>query len=106
VYWPAAVQLVADEHEISARELKLEPEGLGVDWIAHVLPFQCSASVNNLRPDWLEYCPATVQLVADEHEIPARKLSDELRGLGVGWIAHVRPFQCSASVVSEPELLR
>jgi hypothetical protein len=98
------VQLAAEGHETAFRKkLSAGPAGSGVGWIAHVRPFQRSASVR-ASPELSEYCPAAVHLVAEEHEIPERKLSDEPGGLGVDWIAHVRPFHRSASVDTSPAL--
>jgi hypothetical protein len=45
------VQLVAEGQETPSSSLLDTPDGVGVGWIAQVLPFQCSASV--LKPDFV-----------------------------------------------------
>src|ERR1700730_2292988 len=42
---PTAVQAVAAVHDTPIRKLPVAPVGLGVGWIAQLLPFQRSASV-------------------------------------------------------------
>ena len=96
-YAPAAVQLVAEGQEIPLRLLSGDPAGSGVGWIAQACPFQCSARVSSV-PAGLADQPAAVQLAGPAQEIPPRPLSGDPAGSGVGWIAHFRPFQCSASV--------
>jgi hypothetical protein len=45
VYDPTAVHTVEDEHDTPPRPLAVAPDGLGVDWITHSVPFQRSANV-------------------------------------------------------------
>ena len=79
-YHPTAVQLLARAHEIPTRVLKfVAPGGLGVACTHHLLPFQCSASVN---PASLlsRYCPTAVQLVGEAHETSYRELRSRRPG--------------------------
>jgi hypothetical protein len=46
-----------------------------------------------------------VQAVAEVHDTPERELCLDPVGFGVGWIAHVVPFQVSTSVSWVPVLL-
>jgi hypothetical protein len=69
------------------------------------VPFQCSASVSS-PGEVMEYHPAPVQAVADEHDTPRSRLFLAPVGLGVGWMDQRVPFQCSASVSSPEELLK
>ena len=80
------------------------PAGLGVAWIAHVLPFRTSASVISTPPE-LRYCPTAVQLVVEVHQMLVNWLKVVPAGLGVAWTYHPVPFQCSASVTMPPVLL-
>src|SRR6185437_16046863 len=76
--------------------LPLAPDGFGVGWTTHFVPFQCSARVT-----WaltLPDCPTAMQSVADRHDTPVRPDSFPPGCFGVGWIAHFGPFQCSARV--------
>lgn len=66
---PAAVQLAA-EHDTPFRRLPLAPGGFGVDWIAQLVPSQCSASVTLGLP-LVKYDPAAVHEDADGHDTPA-----------------------------------
>jgi hypothetical protein len=80
---------VADVHETEARDDDFAPAGVGVDWIAHVVPFHRSASV---RYDgrYLElairYCPTAVHLVADVHETAFREDGFGPIWFGVDWM--------------------
>jgi len=78
-------------HDTAFRKLNCAPDGLGVAWIAQVVPFQCSAKVPAFEP------PTAVH---DDAEVQATPLSPAppCEGLGVAWIAQVVPFQCSAKV--------
>jgi hypothetical protein len=100
-YCPTAVQLVGAAHETSYRELAAAPAGLGVSWIDQVLPFQRSARVN-AAPLLVWYSPTAVQLVGEVHDTCCSALLVAATGLGVCWMAHVLPFQYSASVTPIP----
>lgn len=58
----------------------------------HLEPFQRSTNV--VKPPLVE--PTAMQNVRDVHETPMSSLDVEPRGLGVGWIDQVLPFQRSA----------
>lgn len=47
---PTAVQAPRDVHDTPARPADVEPAGLGVFSIDHLLPFQCSARVTIVLP--------------------------------------------------------
>jgi len=42
---PTAVQADDDEHETLFRKANCDPDGFGVDFAIHFVPFHCSASV-------------------------------------------------------------
>jgi hypothetical protein len=84
------VHAVAEVHDTPLRS---PPVGLGVASIAHVFPFQASASVPP-GP-----APTAVHAVADVHDTPLRSPPV---GLGVASIAHDFPFQASANVPLGP----
>ena len=73
-------------------------EGLGVAWMAHRVPFQCSAKVPELEP------PTAVHAEADAQATPLRK-PPPAEGLGVAWIDHRVPFHRSARGTEAPWLL-
>lgn len=70
----------------------------------HVLPFQRSARGWE-DPAWLTLFPTAVHADDAVHETPNRELTTAPRGVGVGWMRHVLPFQCSARVTVAPEAL-
>jgi hypothetical protein len=76
------------------------PAGLGVGWIAQVLPFQCSASVTRAPAAPEE--PIAVQFVEVVHDTPDKLLFWAPAGLGGGWIVQAVPFHVSANAVSTP----
>src|SRR4029077_18556783 len=92
-YLPTAVHSLATVHDTPLRELPLDPVGLGVAWIAQAVPFQRSARV---RPS---PCPTAIHAFAALHATARRTLPVD--PVGVAWIVHELPFQCSARV---PEL--
>jgi len=93
--FPTAVQAVADEQDTPTRTPSLEPDGFGVGWTTHLLPFQRSASVP-LGP-----YPTAMQALAEEHDTPYRAPTFTR---GIGWTTHFLPFQRSASVTIAPYL--
>jgi hypothetical protein len=64
--------------------------------IVHVVPFQASASVAQ-ESALKVVTPTAVHAVAEVHDTPVNSLPSG-QSLGVGSIAHVVPFQASASV--------
>jgi hypothetical protein len=90
-YPPTALQLAADVQATPLRKLNSAPEGFGVGWMLHLVPFQCSAKVPEFEP------PTAVHDDAEVHDTPLSP-APPCGGLGVAWIAQVVPFQCSAKV--------
>jgi len=86
------VQAEDDVHDTAFRKLNCAPDGLGVGWMAHLVPFHCSAKVPEFE------APTAVQAKDDVHDTAFRKLNCAPDGLGVGWMAHLVPFHCSAKV--------
>ena len=76
-------------HDTPERVLLVAPLGLGVDWIAQVLPFQRATSAPVLL------APTAVHALAAVHDTDDR-LPPPL-GLGVVWMLQLVPFQRSAS---------
>jgi len=58
-YHPTAVQADAEVHETPDSALDVAPLGVGVDWRVHAVPFQRSASVDEIGPA-LRFATATV----------------------------------------------
>jgi hypothetical protein len=100
---PVAVQADGDVQDTLANWLGAAPAGLGVGWMRHRVPSQCSDKVRR-TPDRLAEYPAAVQAEDAVQSTPIRKFSPPAR-LGVGWIAHRVPFHRSARVWTVPALL-
>src|SRR6266581_3193258 len=66
---PTAMQAEAVVQETPENALTAAPEGLGVGWMLHFLPFQRSASVTP-RPEGFTYVPTAVQAEAPEQDAP------------------------------------
>src|SRR5215470_3430589 len=100
---PTAVHPEADAHATLLR--KPPPaEGLGVGWMRHRVPFHRSAS--GAEAPWLLTAwPTAVHAEGDEQDTLTSALSLAPRGLGVGWMAHLLPFQRAARVTTTPEPL-
>jgi hypothetical protein len=92
---PTAVHADEDEHETLFRKANCDPDGFGVDFTVHLVPFHCSASVTPAAPE-LSVVPTAVQAEDDAHDTEFR-LGDG-PGLGVDWMLHAVPFHRSASV--------
>jgi len=45
VYLPTVLHPPEETHDIPPMALKVAPDGLGVVWIVHSVPFHCSAKV-------------------------------------------------------------
>jgi hypothetical protein len=84
---PTAVQCAAGRQEIASRLALFAPGGLGVAWMAQVLPFQCSASV--MTAELVSDTPTAVQLAAETQDTPNNNALVAPAGLGVGSIAHL-----------------
>ena len=91
---PTAVHADADEHETLFRKAPCDPDGFGVDFTVHFVPFHCSASVTP-APE-LSVVPTALQAEDDAHDTESRM--GDGPGLGVDSMLHAVPFHCSASV--------
>jgi len=92
------VQAEDEVHDTAFRKLNCAPAGLGVAWMRHRVPFQCSAKVPAFE------APTAVHAEADVHATPLRK-PPPAAGLGMAWIRHCVPFHRSARSVEAPWLL-
>jgi hypothetical protein len=81
---PTAVQARFDVHDTASRTLPCDPGGLGLRWIAHLLPFQRSTSVAvPYSPPATAESPTAVQARLDVHDTPLRVTPrGEPRGVG------------------------
>ena len=107
--YPTAVHAAGEVHDTAVKAL-CGAAGLGVAWIAQVVPSQRSASV-----DWayelhdephgkmVAELPTAVQAVAEVQDTPVKALSVTPARLGVAWMAQLLPFQRSAKVCESPE---
>jgi hypothetical protein len=68
--WPTAVHAEGDEQDTLNSALSLAPGGLGVGWIAQLLPFHRSARVTT-TPEPLVKSPTAMQEDELEQETPA-----------------------------------
>jgi hypothetical protein len=101
--FPTAMHAEGDVHATPFR--KPPPcDGLGVGWIRHRLPSHRSARGWN-APARLTLAPTAMHADGAVQETPDRELTAAPRGLGVGWMRHVLPFQCSARGTPAPEAL-
>jgi hypothetical protein len=71
---PTAMQDLADVQATPNSPLAAAPGRLGVDWMAHVLPFQCSAKVTGVLRLLIEL-PTVVQAEADGHDTAFRTVN-------------------------------
>src|SRR5215471_1071716 len=101
--FPTAVHA---EDEVQATPERAPPpaEGFGVAWMRHRVPFHRSARGVD-APESLTVWPTAVHAEGDEQDTLTSALSLAPRGLGVGWMAHLLPFQRSARVTTTPEPL-
>jgi hypothetical protein len=100
---PTAVQALTEGHDTASSGLYATSLGLGVDWIAQLVPFQLSASV--VSTEAVKLSPTAVQTLLDGHDTPSSSLVAAPAGLGVDGIVQLVPFQLSASVNWALELL-
>ena len=94
-YSPTAVQAVADEQDTPHRSALGDPAGVGVGWIAQVLPFHRSARVSVVLP--VSVNPPAVHAVADGHDTPFKPENVVPWGLGVGWMDQEAPVLALAA---------
>jgi len=92
---PTAVQADEDVHETLFRKANCDPDGFGVDFTVHFVPFHRSASVTPAAPE-LSVVPTAVHAEDDVHDTEVRM--GDGPGLGVDWMLHAVPFHRSASV--------
>jgi hypothetical protein len=78
-------------HDTAFRKLNCAPDGLGVDWMAHLVPSQCSAKVPEFEAPTAVHAEDEVQATPNRAPPPAE-------GFGDGTIRHCVPSQCSAKV--------
>jgi hypothetical protein len=78
------MQMRADVHDTPAKALSLL-RGLGVRWMTHLVPFQCSASALRREPP----DPAAVHARAVAQDTPA---SVPRGAAGLRWMTQVMPF--------------
>jgi hypothetical protein len=93
---PTAVQAVTDVQDTLARWPDRLTRRLRVGRIAHLVPFQRSASVTPTPPGPAEV-PTAMHRLADEQDTPASELVTDRAGSRVDRMAHLVPFQRSAS---------
>jgi hypothetical protein len=86
---PTAMQDLVDAQATLNRPLAPAPPGLGVGWMAQLVPFQCSARVTGVLRLLIEP-PTAVQVKAETHDTPFRPVRCSayagMGGLRVGWI--------------------
>src|SRR6266571_2998275 len=101
--FPPAVHADGDVH---ATPLRKPPPwaGLVAGWMRHRVPSHRSARGWD-SPARVTLFPTAVHADGAVQETPDRELTAAPRGLGVGWMRHVLPFQCSARVTPTPEAL-
>jgi hypothetical protein len=90
------VQAEDEVHATAFRKLNCAPDGLGVDWMDHVVPFHRSANVPAFE------APTAVHAEAEEQETP-NNIPPPADGLGVAWMDHLVPSHRSARVMPVPE---
>src|SRR5215469_17155486 len=98
---PTAVQDAADVHETLLRA----PCGrAGVGRMLHRVPFHRWARYPPMSLG-LEVPPTAMHDLDDVQDTPNRPLAAAPARLGVAWMAHLVPFQCSARVTGVLRLL-
>ena len=90
------MQVEDDVHATASRRLNCAPAGLGVDWMAHLVPFHRSAKVPVFE------APTAVHAEDEVQETPNNVPPPE-EGFGVDWMDHRVPVHRSARVISVPE---
>ena len=93
--------MARSEEAQRAKAIALEPLEVGYEW-------RSAIGIHSVMPPPGSYSivPTALQTLADVQVIPVRPTDQSInvrggrRGFGVGWIAHVLPFQRSASVLS------
>jgi len=93
---PTAMHDLGEVQATLKRPLAAAPARLGVDWMAHLVPFQRSAKVTGVFRLLFEL-PTAVQAEDEVHDTAFRKLNCAPDGLGVRWMCHLVPSHRSAS---------
>jgi len=93
---PTAMHDLGEVQATLTRALAAAPARLGVDWMPHLVPFQCSARVSGVFRLVAAF-PTVMQAEADVHDTAFRKLNCAPDGLGVRWMCHLVPSHRSAS---------
>jgi hypothetical protein len=86
---------LGDPHDTPRSTLAEADAGLGVAWMLHVVPFQCSASVGR-APVLAMREPTAVHDAGAMHDTPTSSLKRAL-GFGAFWSDQPEPSQRSAS---------
>jgi hypothetical protein len=94
---PTATQAFADGQDTLENEADLPLVGLGVGWIAQLVPFHRSASVAP-RPRCGLEPPTAMQTRCDGQDTLARNVDLAPTGLGVGWIAQPEVLAAAALI--------
>jgi hypothetical protein len=92
------VHAETDVHDTAFRKLNCAPEGLGVAWMRHRVPFHRSAKIPEFELPTAVHAEDEVQATPERAPPPAE-------GLGVAWMRHTVPFHRSARGVDAPWLL-
>ncbi len=93
LYAPAAMQFVADVHEMAPRPLPCAPAGVGMGWMAHWVPSHRSARTPESDPPTAMHAEGAVQ------DTSLRKAPG---AVGIGWLVQLVPFHRSASAAPAP----
>jgi hypothetical protein len=99
---PTAAHDEADVHATPGRKLPGDPEGLGVDWMRHLVPFHRSATAGTIPV--AECCsPVVVQADGEVQDTAPRKVCTAPAELGLGTMAHFFPFHRSVRDFTGPD---
>ena len=88
---------LADTHDTPDSWPAAATVGLGVLWIAQLVPSHRSANDPWLGTLLLEFSPTAVHALADTHDTPDSWTKSAPAGLGVVWIAQLVPSHRSAN---------
>ena len=97
--FPTAVQAVDDVQDTPSRTL-MWPAVLGVVWMVHAVPSQCSAKVEPDPAFGYPERPTAVQSESDVHDTALNTLG-AIAAFGLAWIVQLVPSQCSTNVDAE-----
>ncbi len=97
------MQALDEVQATPSRAAPFEPEGLGVAWMDHEVPFHASAKMALTS---VRLVPTAMQALAEVHATANRPFSCRTLGSGVVWMDHEVPFHASTRVTSTIELSR